>query len=379
MAAADRPRPLLITRWTSREGLAPRALRGSYVGIDERGFAEILAESVHFSRFLHYFDARNVPDGTWEALLTADQTAVLALLATLGVESRSAAVTALVRRVRREPDQERQEELLRLLIGSVLRLAVDIDNWLGPAQHLGEARHLLEQEIREVLAPRLRALVASVALAEREGLFSEKLTFRVEGLRSIWLIEAAEAEARSFGAEGWIDALLDDVVDHIDGFVAGVASLAARSAAAIDASLEDDRHAPHAGLLMAFIRLFRHAQAEINTLPGRIASFYQEAVLRERPRPALPDRTFVAFKPIPGGAPPEIPAGMLFPAGKDEAGTPIEFAADRALALTGARLADLRVWQPVTAADGTRLQVNAAASPVAGGRAHGHAPRPPRG
>jgi hypothetical protein len=365
VAAHHSSRPLLISRWTSRS--TPRALRGGYVGIDERSFAEILSESVHFSRFLRYFDVRDLPDGTWESLLAADRSASFALLATLDAGRRTAALEALAERVRREEDVDRKEEWLRRLIGALLRLADDIDRWLGPHELLGSdghgARQLLEHEIREVLAPRLRRLLAIVAAAEREGLFREMMTDRVHHFRSIWLIEAVEELERKFEAETWIAVVLDEIAEHVQAFLDGVAAIAAGSAAALEASLDEASHAPHVGLLMAFIRLFRHAQDELNALPGRVAAFYREKVLLEKPRAALPDRTYLAFRPVPKTPLPEIPAGLRFPAGGRDDGTPIEFAADSALTVTGARLAAIRVWQPIVA-DGVRQRLNAAAAPL---------------
>ena len=212
--------------------------------------------------------------------------------------------------MRREEDVDRKEEWLRRLIGAVLRLAEDIDRWLGPHELLGAdghgARHLLEHQIKEVLAPRLRRLLAIVAAVERDGFFREILTHRVRHFRSIWLVEAVEALERKFEAETWIAVVLDEIAEHVQAFLDGVAAIAAGSAAALEASLDDGDHAPHVGLLMAFIRLFRHAQDELNLLPRRVAAFYREKVLLERPRPALPDRTYLAFRPVPKMPAPEF-------------------------------------------------------------------------
>jgi hypothetical protein len=109
MAAQFQPRALLISRWASRDALAPRALEPGYVGIDERGFADTLADIVHFGRFVRFFDGEDQADGTWEALLASDATVVLALLATLDLDGRSTAIEALTRRIRREPEPERKE------------------------------------------------------------------------------------------------------------------------------------------------------------------------------------------------------------------------------------------------------------------------------
>jgi len=361
---------LLISRWASRESLTPRALRPGGAAIDTRSFAEILAETVHFSRRLLFVGQDGHGDGSWEELLAADRTAMLALLATIDGDGRSAAVDALARAVRDEEEPAAKGRLLAALVESALSLADEIDRWLGAAEQLGPesadgARHLVEHSVREVLGPRLRRLLAIVVAAERDQVLIESVIVRVAHFRAVWLIETIALEPRRLGGDGWIDFLIDEIVEHVHAFVAGVAELAARSAAALDSSLQTATHAPQMGLLMAFIRLLRHSQDGIDGLPERIASFYQQAYLREAPRKAQPDSLFLALKPIEGGVRPRIEAGTIFPAGKDKAGRTIAFASDRALDVTGARIAQLRIWQPVAGGDGAIKQVNAAASPVA--------------
>ncbi|HEX8527242.1 MAG TPA: hypothetical protein VF689_09735, partial [Allosphingosinicella sp.] len=75
--------PILITRWASRAALLPTALRPGYAEIDDRTFADLVADVGHFSRFVRYFDLSDREDGTWEGLVTADPTVLLALLATV--------------------------------------------------------------------------------------------------------------------------------------------------------------------------------------------------------------------------------------------------------------------------------------------------------
>jgi hypothetical protein len=350
--------PLLIARWTSRAQPMPRALRPGYVGIDERGFAELLADTVHFGRFVRFFNAEDQEQGDWESLLAADGTAVLALLATLDVEGRSRAVQALVDRIRGEPNLERKEELARRLLSTVFHLAAQVDRWLAPAENLigpGDrlVREMLEAIVIAELAPRLRLLVEIVAAAERAGLFEESIIVLIENFGPIWMIEIVEIveiDPRfERDLERWLEALLDEIADLIQGFTAALASLSTLAAGEIEASLLRSDHRPHMALTMAFITLYRHAQGLINQLPRRIADFYQNAILHEAPEAARPDRLFLTFTPAARGrAPlPAVPAGSEFPAGKDASGSAVFFNADTALTVTGARPTTLRIWEPV--------------------------------
>ena len=81
MAARDTPRPLLISRWARRA--SPRRFGPAMSESTKKLRRRVPAESVHFSRFLRYFDSRDLPDGTWKSLLSADRSISFALLATL--------------------------------------------------------------------------------------------------------------------------------------------------------------------------------------------------------------------------------------------------------------------------------------------------------
>jgi hypothetical protein len=351
------PESLLITRWISQGG-APPALEPHYVGIDDRGFPEILADAAHFAGFVRFFDERDTAEGSWEELIAADETAVLALLATMEPKGRAREIEGLAERIRDEPDPLRKLELLVSLIVSVIRLAARIDRWLRVAGGLGQggggaAFRLLEEAVSADLAPNVRRIAAAAqTLPARDSILAP-----VETFLPLWRIGIAEIGGACLDPGGGLGGI-DDIVDAAVGYVRGIETLAAGSAAEIEASLEASDHPPHMGLLMAFIRLFRHAQSEINALPRRIADFYQREMLRERPAPAEPDSLFLTFVPVPvpvavadpvsaaPAAQPEIAAGTAFPAGADAAGTPILFAADTSLAVTGATVGEVRIWKP---------------------------------
>jgi len=59
------------------------------------------------------------------------------------------------------------------------------------------------------------------------------------------------------------------------------------------AGLEDDTPA-HLGLLLAFLKLYKHAQGVLNESTRRHLNFYYEDVLRLQRRPATPDRAHIA-------------------------------------------------------------------------------------
>ncbi len=99
---------------------------------------------------------------------------------------------------------------------------------------------------------------------------------------------------------------------------------------------------PHFVLFLAFLRLFRHAQRELNQLTGRHLDFYYRQVLRMSRKAAIPDRVHVHFDLAAGVDQVEVPAGSLLSAGPDSLGRERLYATDRDVVVGRAQVAKLR-------------------------------------
>ena len=363
--------PLTVSRWAGRSGRLPEALAPGFVGIDERGLPELIAETAHFARFVRFFEGADREAGDWSALLHSDGSVLLALIATVNVEDNVARIRALLKRARDGPGHAERERALHRLLAESLRLAAEIDRWIGPAERLraepeGEAvRRLIDQAVDGLLADRLRALVAIAAAAERAqrieaGLLDAALRFhprwRIVIEADVWPDEDFE--------DVWADRLLEALERFAQSFLSALEEIVAAARAAVGPSLADSHHQPHVALLLAFLQLFGRVQKALNGVPERVASYYHQRVIGEAPRPAQPDSLFLALVPSPAAkVAPVVAQGSIFVAGKDSKGRDIRFAADTALAVTGARPTELRLWRPETRG-GVRTRVAAAALPV---------------
>lgn len=105
---------------------------------------------------------------------------------------------------------------------------------------------------------------------------------------------------------------------------------------------EKSNHAPHVGLLLAFVQLLVVAKGHLNQLSERHLDFFYRRVLRLTPRPADPDRGWVVLRLAPTIANYLLPAGTpLLADGGDSAG-PRRYVTDEALAVTRASVDAIR-------------------------------------
>jgi hypothetical protein len=95
---------------------------------------------------------------------------------------------------------------------------------------------------------------------------------------------------------------------------------------------------PHLGLLVAFLRLYRHPQRAINTVAGRHLDFQFRTVLGFEPRPARPDRVHLLLELKKGAAATEITPDQAFSAGPGPGGADLLYRPARSVVLNRGRV-----------------------------------------
>jgi hypothetical protein len=99
---------------------------------------------------------------------------------------------------------------------------------------------------------------------------------------------------------------------------------------------------PHFDLLLTFLKLLRHAQAELNRFTRRHLEFYYQEVLRLVPNKGLPDRVHVVVELVDGQRQFFLPSGTLLSAGSDSQGSDLFYSTDRDLLASQAQVASLK-------------------------------------
>jgi hypothetical protein len=115
---------------------------------------------------------------------------------------------------------------------------------------------------------------------------------------------------------------------------------------------------PHLVLFLTFLKLYTHAQQDLNNLTQKHLDYYFRTFLGILPKPALADRAHVIFelaRQIPDF---RLPQGTLLDAGKDAEGKPIRYQTEREVIINQARVASLKtLFVEQTPTSGTLIQV----------------------
>lgn len=335
--------------------LAPAEARR--VRVDGRSQAELLRFAARFGELVWFYDLADQPDGDWSAFFLADPATLAATLRHAAPRAREAAHAALAERLLRADGAEAKGALLRGLFAAQHALARQVDAWLralaalpasGPAERL---QRRLAEAVAGHLAPALRRLRAWDAGAGAREALGAPVGLDYGGFLPLWELGAAAPDPSLFHGATTAKRLDHAAAGLVEAFAAGVDALAGigRGAAELEAAGgAAGRQKPQIALWAAFVRLFRTAQRTLDSLTPRYARFYYHRVLREGPAGAIPDRVYLAFTLADDAGPrATVPRGTLFPAGADAEGREVVYAADRALGVTAASLARIRMLRAV--------------------------------
>ncbi|MEY2633362.1 MAG: hypothetical protein RIR00_2016, partial [Pseudomonadota bacterium] len=327
----------IIRDGTSQEQRSPPALDPAHFRPDELSLTDLLYLGQRNAALLNFYALGNQPEGDWQALFTADESALLAILLT---ESQDLA--PLHRAFRRFLHALRAARLGLSPAPSpesapLLQLARRIESWRQCSRaNPGAAAQRLHSQIDGLIRSRLsHAVTAQFDHLARLNATAPALRL---GLGPDWYsttpvpLPAADAdiqEEESFLAELFQTGL------HALGVL--------RRSAGQDfkGTLESGRHDPGFSLYLSFAQLYAQARSPLDDFSPRLQRFYYDQVLGFRPQPAEADSTYLLCQP--DGATPEvsIPRGTRFIGGETAEGRNWHYAAPDELHFSPVQLAAL--------------------------------------
>jgi hypothetical protein len=314
----------------------PLALTDGYFRPDETSLETLVAMSADLGARLRFVDHQLQPSGTWGELFDEDEALVLARIAAADLDAEQA---AFVRDADSAP--------LAALVERTVALASRIDHWLklvaasdepGARSVRARIEHLVHQTLGDDLAWVMERFLGdrSAEAGSSPSPLARKLATHQRRFDAIW---SAPRPMRVVHAERSDREMLRS---RFFSFISAGRQVQELARELLPHSLESQRHAPAAGLLMAFLQLHQVVQRRINQFTSRHADFYYDEVLRMRPLPAVADSVHLVVGRDPRANQDLVIArGTPFSAGKDAEGQPIVFKADDTLLVSDARVSAL--------------------------------------
>jgi hypothetical protein len=357
----------LVREGTNQDERFSLALKSGFVSIDERKPQNDIVFAREYSSFLNFYDLDNNVAGNWRRFFEEDVTVQLAVASVENMESYMSSIKEyfdFLTNFAHKNDEAGLKLNLGFLFGAVGSLARQIDQfkeWLPKSRPL---RTALDNLISNQLALALERLMGFYKSdipptpASLIGITAPDLT--VLGAAAVpfnvvyesqfsreWGIDTGmiAADSSVFGSGATVWEKINHIATHnlfssiFDQFLKAYARLIAEARQDLVRTLTKlDNHAPHYALFLAFLRLFRNARRELNTLTDRHLDFYYREILRLNEQTAQPGQAHLLVELAKQVTQYEFKEGELFKAGKDDAGKEAFYSNDRSFVANQAKV-----------------------------------------
>jgi len=326
-----RPRDLSsIADGTAQDDRLPPALEDHYFDVEERAFEDIVARSAEFAKSVRFYNAQNLPEGSWRNLFASDESAVMVDIITTDATRMEAEFLPLLK----NPPAA---------AAYLTRFSLRIDHWY---QRLLKAEddpaNPVTRQIKAVIEQKLKsAIQQSTAYLPAAGQATESASADASLLSAfdpMWgLSSRKHIEPVVRGTE--VEMVLRS---SFYSLVSATSYLKPIAADRLSHSLKNGNHNPAIALFLAFAKLLETTQQKINTFTARHRDFYYRDVLRMTAKAQVPDSTFLILKPASTRSSLLVPAGTAFAAGKAGGKVDLVYQTDADLLVTNALVQSLR-------------------------------------
>lgn len=376
-------------KWPSSHIGTTQASRNSarlmpgYVPIDERTMGDLLALAVDYGKLLHFYDDRNRIRGDWSAFWLKDLSIFLAYLGQTEHKHFEERYRQAVDDFHAGYNARTKAQALVALIAIIFDLQATIQQWYAQTTAINATRSTevqgieldLYQLIKYNLRDKLLELHSYQFALLLANIINAQQVIHPDDLPKIWGdLEAVEpAELEGTEAIDLLQRLLKKIELIFNAFYKAVLHIKQRVPTYLRASLHnDDRHPPHTGLYLSFLKLFEIQQRAMNGLTSRHMAFYFSRMLGAQPLPSTPDRAHLYFELSDGVKRHRLPAGTALSAGKNANNDDIIYVLDSDVTLTRARISSLKTLfvskNLSLGGSDYRLSANVYAAPIANSR-----------
>jgi len=412
----DKKNPLQRSGTARAERLLP-AMQQDYVQVDEKTFAEWIVFAKEYAQYLTYYEVSGIPSGDWSPFFSNDVAAVLGSIAIQDVDIYKRSIKErfdFLKNDNHATELDDAKRKLNELFSIVLVFCAAIEECYRLLPADVSFKVTIENTVKTNLAPALNRLLRYYKAADdftflATGDFDQlkvlgapvkdcKKLVEGNGLGNLWWKQPAAPLPPYTSWKDYYDDIVKDEsifgntvlnnyfnslyfpnpdytqvqwlqfmkINHaanhnlfsgiFDQFLMAFSKLVQGAEKDLLLSLEKrNTHPAHYALFLAFLRLFRFAQDDMNTIGKRHLDFYYKEVLQLKETAALPNSAHIIAelsKPVNDFI---LADDTLFKAGKDSQGKDVLYALNNETTFNKATIKSLRSVYIGTAKDKHKL------------------------
>lgn len=362
---------LLQREGTSELNRVLAALSVLFARVDERDAADLLLFAKRYASYLNFYNSSNTIDGDWESLMKMDISITLATLMKVDIAAVADYRKLLYKRIRLSPNDTEAKTQFKFvfdLIFSLIRLIDEQYSLIDPALEIKfRIRNTIENKMQQAFLivdqlfndfkaegwvdTSLADLDGEAPLAIRSCSDYDKnnLISKPEwGIPPVDpVITGITLSAAPSERENIICIINHNIFNsQIDSLFKGITEIIQQAAKMFEETVIDfPGHTPHYALYLTFIKLFKHAQNELNSYTQRHLDFYYKDTLQLINKPAEPDAAHLVFelqKPVNKHL---LKKDSLFKGGKDAIGKEISYSLTDDIVLNKSTVAQIHAQQ----------------------------------
>jgi hypothetical protein len=337
---------------SSQLGRYLKALDPSYAPVDERSFNDLLVFAKRYAAQIRFYDipGSKTDDGqkaekvNWREFFRRDMAVIAASIGVLDTNSINENYDAIRTGLEEQPTAEKLAGLFQVSIG----IAARIDSWYTVAIPENPLHDYLVTGINSALKTQMKRI-----MAYEEGFkfvdVKNPLQLDYSGIENdeIWgLKDAVEQDVSIYQGSTYEDkiryaALYAD--ELFQDFFSFITSLVQASDGFMQFAIESyPGHQPHMALFIAFLKLFRLAQDQMNSLTERMLNFYYRDVLQLTAKNSIPDKAHIVFELAKEVVEYDMAQNTLLKAGKDASGKEQLYKTTTGLVVNQAKVKELK-------------------------------------
>lgn len=334
---------------------APQALTPQYAPIDGRSLEDLMALAVKLSKNYTYFNEDLHPDGNWESFLKKDVSVLLASIICVDLSSIEKTHIETVKSIQLTVIWEDKKRYVQTLCQQIYQLFNLFNSWYGEslllfAPKVGDLEGLVSMDLQAIIELKLayNLKLFRKYLEELNQFKQIDLDYEPDfsDFHNVWNSESQEITGEVFKGK-----------DNHERILTGLPKLRlvyrnlANALAHVTYSFrkyflqsieEKDDHKPDVTMLITFLRLYQHLQADMNELSSKYLELYYSTVLK-MPRSAHKlDEAHVSFLLAENEKSYFLQKGSILKAGIREDGSDIEFELLKSLEVNKGKVASLK-------------------------------------
>ena len=331
----------------------PPALAPRSIVLDERPFTVLMAMAPHYAKMLNFYDATGDLAGDWQPFFDSDHTFLLAEICAWNPQDKDATHVP--------PNNTELDNSDWGLLSDIFNMIVAIDQWLQrlTARKLAALKPVpdpfldyLHKIITQELKTELRHITSHPA-HWRAWVGLTRSTDPVTKLALLWELttpahkHAGDHKAPHGAHHGSPDA--SSIRSGTTPDLSRIKLIVAEACRVLKSlakeylilELEQHDHLPQGAMYMAFLKLFRLVQLDMNSFTERHLEYYYKTVLRLQPMDGEPDIAMVVVQLASTSAQYQLAQGTQMTAGSDPMGNKILFSTIKPVVISQASIQSL--------------------------------------